>query len=709
MSPEQATGVLEIDARSDVYALACVTYEMLAGQPPHTGPNAQAIIANVLTQPARSLQEVRKTVPLSVDNAVDIALSRIPADRWATVDKYAQALTDTSLTRTRQTTSTIGTWHPVTAKAGWRSVRKWIIPGALVLFGMAIGLGWIIGRGTSGNPGTSAVTRFTIPARGGLPGGQNDRLDVSPDGQVIAYSGREGLMIQHLNREEPMPVPNARRAASPVFSPDGSRLGFGIGYTFHQVLVSDGSPVGITNLNGALFRYGITWRDESTIIYVGSDIGLWEVSVHGGNAHQITSFADSSREIGHMYPQAFRDGQLVTFTVLGPSGLGYDAQVVVQNIRTGQRTIVAEGAIFGRYLVSGHIMYATSDGMLFAVPYDASREEMTGPPFPVESGIRVSYWGGAVWYAISQNGTIAFVRGNDWENHQLIWLDRNGQRIGTIGKPITAESVSLSPDGQSITLYLAQPGNADIYVIDAESGDERRITYGTSVEDWPIWSPDSQKVAYQSAKSAVDHRIEIQGIDGNSDPLTLLSDSSTWLWPASWSPDGQWIAFTWPQASHLDDIYAIQVDNPGNIFPVAVTPSISEGSAQFSPDSNWLAYVSDETGQNEVYVVSFPEIGSKHQISNSSGFDPSWSQSGDELFFRKGTNLLMVARVSTTGSEFRFESPQTLLEFSERVFSYSPTPDGQKFLAMVSNPYSDSEEIHIVQNWFEVVREKSER
>lgn len=707
MSPEQASGELEVDARSDVYALGCVTYEMLAGEPPHTGPNVHAIIAKVLTQPVRSLREMRKTVPLCLEHAVGEALARLPADRWATAQQYAEALTEPRWSTSRQPVSQLETEQPLAAKAAWRAVRRWVVLGAVVLVGIAAGLGWLIGRRTSDIPVPAEVTSFTVPARGGLPGGQAHRLAVSPNGRVLAYTGNDGLMIWRLDREDPLLVPETTGAITPIFSPDGMRIGFARGGTFHQVQVADGSPAGIASIDGAILRYGATWLDDSTIIYVGNDVQLWEIPAHGGESSRVTAFADSTREIGHVWPQAFADGRLLVFTVLGPSGLWYDASVVVQNIRTGERTAIAEKATFGRYLSTGHIVYATSSGMLHAVPFDPSREEVTGPPFPVEAGVRVSYWGGAAHYAISETGTFAFIQGSDWENHLLVWLDRNGHRTGQVGSPVTSESTQLSPDGQRIALYLAQPGNADIYVIDAESGERQRITFDASVEDWPVWSPDSRRLAYQSAKSGLDHRIEIQEIGGVTGPATLLSDSPTWLWPTSWSPDGRWLAFTWPQADRPPDIYAIQVDDPDCIVPVAVTSS-SEHGAQFSPDGHWLAYQSDETGRTELYVVSFPEIEGKQQISSDGGSTLQWSQAGDELFFWKGTSL-MSARVSMTGGVFRAEPAQPMFEVADMAGRFSVAPDGERFLVKVHNPESSADEINIVLNWFEVLKEKAGR
>ncbi len=707
MSPEQASGELEVDARSDVYALGCVTYEMLAGEPPHTGPNVHAIIAKVLTQPVRSLREMRKTVPLCVEHAVGGALARLPADRWATAEQYAAALTDSRWIEGRQTVSPSGTEQPIAAAAAWRAVRRWAVPGAVALVCVAIGLGWLLGHRTSGIPVLTEVTSFTVPARGGLAGGQTHRLAISPNGRVLAYTGGDGLMIQTLDRIGPVLVPGTAGAVTPFFAPDGQWIGYAGGETLNRVSVTGGSPSVVASIPGSILRYGVTWRNDSTIIYVGTDLQLWEVPAHGGEPRPITKFSDSAREISHVWPQAFGDGRLLVFTVLGPSWLWNDASVVVQNLQTGERITIAEKVTFGRYLSTGHIMYADASGTLIAVPFDPAREEVTGTPFPVETGVRVAYTGGAAWYAVSETGTFAFVRGSDWENHLLVWLDRQGRLIGEVGPPVTTETVGLSPDGQRIALYLAQPGNADVYVFDAQSGEQRRVTFDTSGEDNPVWSPDGLRLAYQSAKSGLDHRIEIQEIGSAAGPVAILSASPTWLYPSSWSPDGRWLAFTRPHSERKMDIYAIRVDSTEYVLPVAVT-SARESGAQFSPDGCWLAYQSNETGRTEVYVVSFPEIEGRQQISSGGGYSPRWSHAGGELFFQQGRTI-MTARVSTAGSVFRWEPPQSLFESPVGVLSYSVTPDGERFLVVTTNPESPAAEIHVVLNWFEVLKEKAGR
>jgi len=702
MSPEQAAGEREVDARSDLYALGCVTYEMLAGEPPHTGPNAQAIIAKVLTQPVKSLRESRETVPPSVEFAVEKALARLPADRWGTAQDYAAALTDSRWDTGGQPVPPFGAEQPISVAAAWRALGMWAPLGAISLFLPAAGLMWFLSRTTSPAPVPGDVTSFTVQVQGG--GGPPD-LALSPDGRVLVYTGGEGLVIRTLDRVDPVVVPGTSGASTPFFSPDGRWIGFHQRGTLNRVSVTAGLPMVVGGTSGPgveALPDGATWRNDSTIIFVGADVRLWETPVGEGAPRPVTEFSDSVSEIGHLWPQAFADGRLVVFTVLGPSGLWHDASVVVQDLATGERTTVAEKATFGRYVSTGHIVYADASGTLSAVPFDSRQREVTGPSIPVETGAWVSYWGGEAGYTTSEAGTFAFFRGSDWENHLLAWFDREGRRTGEVGAPLTSEGINLSPGGRRIALYLAQPGNADVYVFDVESGSRTRVTFHAGAEDNPVWSPDGRRLAYQSVKSALDHRIEIKEIESTAPPEPIYSLSGGWLWPSSWSPDGRWIAFSQRQIEHSSNIYAIRVDSVEQVIPVAVS-SAGEISAQFSPDGHWIAYQSNETGRGEVYVVSFPEISGKQQVSNGGGIIPHWSRAGDELFFWQGPTL-MTARVSTADGVFRWEPAQTLFDVPDRMGPYAVAPDGERFLVKIPNPESEIGEIHVVLNWFEVLK-----
>jgi serine/threonine-protein kinase len=374
--------------------------------------------------------------------------------------------------------------------------------------------------------------------------------------------------------------------------------------------------------------------------------------------------------------------------------------VVVHDLEADERVTVMEEVGSGIYSPSGHILYSSATGSVSAVPFDPERMEVTGPSFVLETGVWVSYWGCEAHYAVSEGGTFAFARGSAFENSILSWIDRSGEELGQIGAPLTLEAPRLSPDGTRIATYLASPTNADLYLIDVQTGEQRRITHDPAGEDNPVWSPDGRRLAYRLYGAGDSQSFEVIDIDGAGQPEVVYPRSQFWSRPSSWSPQG-WLAFEQQHPERGRDILALRMDGSEEILTVAGTESY-EYQARFSPEGDWIAYTSDETGQPEVYVVPFPELSWKQQISSNGGHSPRWSQAGDELFFARPGRGMFSARYSTEGRVFRWETPTFL--FPLGVVGVSP--DAQRFLVNRRNPDAWIREIHLVENWFQMVKEK---
>jgi Tol biopolymer transport system component len=411
-----------------------------------------------------------------------------------------------------------------------------------------------------------------------------------------------------------------------------------------------------------------------------------------------------------LWPNALPGGRRIVYTVEGTSGLCGDASVVVHDLETDERITVAERAGYGVYSPSGHILYTSGDGSVSAVPFDPDRMEITGPPIAVETGVWVSSrWCGA-HYAVSEGGTFAFARGSDFENSILSWMDRNGEEGGRIGAPVTIKTPPrLSPDGTRIAAYVAKPGSADIYTIDTRTGDPRRITSGPEMEDAPVWSPDGRQLAYHSWREGSGHVIEVVDLEGSGQPRLVYAVDERWVWPRSWSKQGWLIIKQLADDGGSDDglteLLAIRLDGSGDVLTVAGT-EVGGSYPRFSPDGRWIAYVSYETGQSEIYVVPFPELDRRLQVSSNGGTFPRWSQTGDELFFYSHQDgALMSVRYTTDDGVFRWETPTRAFPLGVAGVS----PDAQRFLVNQSNPDAMVREIHLVENWFQVMQEKEGR
>ena len=463
-----------------------------------------------------------------------------------------------------------------------------------------------------------------------------------------------------------------------------------------DALVTEIARVGSSNYDCV----GASWGPDGTIVYrpAGARV-LFSVPAVGGTPRPLTTIRDPAVETFHHWPQVIDGGQRLLFTIIGPSAGWVDAQIVVEDLDTGERTTVVEQGTHGRYVPTGHVVYATASGTLFAVPYDLASGAPPGDRFPVMPGVRVAGWGGAASFAMSDAGTAAFVHGSNRTRQLLWWVDREGERVRQVGAALSTWVVRLSPDGRRVAVEVHQPVNGDIVLVDTDTGQPERLTFGVGFDQNPVWSPDGRRVAYATYGIEGDSaaRIDVQDVDAGGQAVAVYTqEAATEVWPASWSLDG-WIAFFQAEGGN-NDVYAVHVEDPEQRIGVAVSAA-NEGDPQFSPNGRWLAYGSDETGRPEIYVVSFPEIGRPTQVSTDGGFNARWSAAGNELFFWRDTTL-MRAEVSTDES-FSSGVPAPLFEAPDITedFAYDLAPDGDLFLLALRNPDSAAAEIHVVQNW----------
>jgi len=532
------------------------------------------------------------------------------------------------------------------------------------------------------------VTRFTIP----VPGGHDmvayrPNLAVSNDGRVLAYVSNGTLYKRRLEQGDSEALGVFPGICCLRFTSDGQSILIGTDYGSDLKSVSiDGGA--ITDLSSRII-------DEDIIIGSWFESGGIHLRRAGDTGWtRITNLDSAAAEAAHQWPQLLEGSRSVLFTILGASMMWHDASVVVQDIESGERTTVATGGTFGRYVPTGHVVYVRADGTVEAVPFDLERRQVTGNAFIVEQGVRTGYWGGAASFAISDAGTFAFVRGSSWQQHLLTWVDREGRVLEHVGQPVTVEGIRLSPDERYAVTYVASP-NADIARFDMVTGEQRRITFDTETEDNPIWSPDGRRVAYRKIVAANDVRILTRPLDGQGDVDEIYTATDWFVKAIAWSPDGAALVLSSGKALFMLHLENQRVD----------TVSYESGFADFSPDGRWLAYTSSETGRVEVYVTSYPDLTGKQQVSRNGGRLPIWSARSGELFFVNG-DTLMASAVST-GNGFDWTIPRPLFvrpDLATLDYNFSVSADGQRFLYPAQNPDALAREIHVVLNWFEELR-----
>jgi Tol biopolymer transport system component len=694
MSPEQAAGDRDLDARSDLYSLASVLYEMLAGEPPFTGPTVQAILAKLVIEPPRSIRQVRDTVSPALEATLHQALAKLPADRFTGAAEFADALGHAPVTPSLPQVPV-----PVARRtARLRSVLTRSVPimGALVL--VAVG-GWRLGRSAP----MPSRARFVVAAASQQVDPEYDwapTLAIGAPGPDLVFQDRGLLYLRALDDFTPRPLAGTEGASMPAFSPDGKWLAFHQDGHLRKVALTGGSVVEIAVAD---VGPGMTWGEDDRIYFssLGGNGGIWRVPVAGGVAEPVTEVADSAEEQVHAWPQLLPGGKDLLYTVLGPSGGALDARIVVETIGSkGHRTVVEQGT-FGRYLPSGALLYVSNEGTVFGAPFDDRKGVLTGTPEQVLADVHVASWGGGALLAVAEDGTLAYEPGSSAPPRVVRAVDRSGRDVEAIVPAGYLDGVRLSPDGHQIAATVRAPSRNDIWLFGPQ-GEPERLTFDEAEDEYPVWSPDGTAIAYTSALASQARRLQIKAVAAGTRPRRILT------WPrhlhlSSWSSDGRWLLGYDFSPGQGQDVWAIGSDGADSI-PVAAGPA-SESEPAFSPDGRWVAYQSDESGRMEVFVISFPDLAVKRQISINGGRVPRWDPGGRTLYYLEGDRLMAVPVSSSTG--LRTGSGEVLFRTTARVFDVAP--DGKRFLLVLPNPALAAPGIHVVLDWVREVEEKLQR
>jgi tRNA A-37 threonylcarbamoyl transferase component Bud32 len=692
MSPEQAMGEREITARSDIYALGCVLYEMLTAEPPFEGATAQAIVARVLTESPRSLRPQRKSVPAHVEAAVLTALEKLPADRFESAKAFAEALGDPAYAGSSGSTTRV---IPSRAGAGpGARARQWpVLAAAIALAAVASGLaaGWAVWhpRPPAFPP---TVVRYTVvlPDSAALIDALGP-LAYARDGSVFAYSSRVGLMLRYADRLDVVPVTGGRRGTDPFFSPDGRWLGFRDGAGLSKLPLAGGAAVSICDsCNG----FNFAWGTDDTVRYhappANSVSGrvLMAVSAQGGRPHEFAR-PDSASGEAFRAPILLPGSRTVLFSVYQGSA----SRLAAMDLRTGAITRFDQPGFAPQWVDAGFVVLSNPDGTLIALPFDAERVRPTGPPVTIASGVsRPNAFTPQV--AVSAVGSIVYPRAGGGSPRRLMLVSRSGQATPLTPDAKAFANPRFSPDGRRVAVQIADPMSfsRDVWVLDVTQRVWSRLTTN-GISDRPIWAPDGRRVVYSSNDDL--WRV---AADGSGRPESLLVAPGS-RFGGSVTPDGRTVVFQ-ETGSASNGIRAMAFDTT-QVARTIIPAAFGESAPALSPDGHWLAYQSDQTGQMEVYVRSYPEPGARVPVSLQGGTEPVWAHNGRELFYRSGDSLLVA---SVTLSPALAIAGRRLLFTSSflgggQFREYDVAPDDQHFV-MISGGAAQSTLVG-VQNVFQ--------
>jgi Tol biopolymer transport system component/tRNA A-37 threonylcarbamoyl transferase component Bud32 len=672
MSPEQATGDRGVDGRTDIYSLGAVAYEMIGGEPPHHGTTAQAIIAKLMTEEARPLATLRKSVPPHVAGAIQRALEKLPADRWASAREFSEALNDhrasyqASSAHAAKSGATRGPWLP------------WAIAAAAVLIAAGVSL---MRRSA---PDPQPYLRIPI-AQAARDGAGMRAFAFAPDGMSFAYVARslaDSVPRIHVRRLDDLHarvfagtdgVVTTEEAAALAFSPDGEWIAFQTAGAVRKLRISSGAVTHMMTLD--FLPYGLSWGADTAII-VSTGGRLVSLPANGGSPRPIAT--RDSTTFSRRNPLALPDGDHIVFGSVG--GGGAIAELGILSARTGKVVMLPIRATRPVAMLDGQLLYLGMTKKLEAVPLDVDAGKVSGEPVPVLSDVQP---GEDVDVAISRKGALVYSVSS--HPREIIELRKSGMR--PLGLDSSAYGdVRRSPDGRRIASASEGAGKDHIWIGRVGSTSLERLTdEGSNTR--PEWTPDSREVLFLSNRGGTS-AIWIQRADGGAPAKKLLQIPGVAVWEGQVTPDGKTLIYrTGSQASA--DIWYRSLLGDTTAKPIA-TSRYEEASPRISPDGKWLAYNSTEPGIAEVYVIAFPSLAERMQITHGGGSEPVWA-GNSRLFYTINQRAIASAALSM-GPEVtvtRFDTlPGQDLYFGSGHPSYDALPDGSGVLAIRYTPTS---------------------
>ena len=430
----------------------------------------------------------------------------------------------------------------------------------------------------------------------------------------------------------------------------------------------------------------------------------------GGTPEVLTALDIEKGEASHRWPEMLPGGKAVLYTVTVSEG-GFN--IAVLPLENGEPRILVRGGSHAHYVPTGHLAYARPPsgegqvgrrGGLLAVPFDLARLRVTGPPVAILEGVEV-WFGGATHFSFSDDGSLVYAPSGSRADRRLVWVDRQGK-----AEPLSEDrrffmSANVSPDGERLAVSIRGGGSNqnDVWIYEMARRSLTRFTFQQAYNWYPVWTPDGKRMAFQSYYE-LEGRTDLlwKSADGSGEAELLLGGGSN-LVPYSWSPDGRLLAFSRSSPTTRSDIWLLPVEGDRKPQPFLQTP-FSEYGPMFSPDGRWIAYVSDESGQREVYVRPYPGPGGKVQVSTEGGNQPRWAPNSRELFYRRGNKMMAVAL--TTKPSFTAGTPKELFEIAGGV-GYDVAPDGRRFLFIKEGEDQPAaNQLNVVLNWFDELRRR---
>jgi eukaryotic-like serine/threonine-protein kinase len=628
--------------------------------------------------------------PPALDRVVKKCLAKEPDDRW----QSARDLHD-ELKWIAEGGSQAGVAAPVVTQRRRRERIAWALAAAGLL--LAAVLAFVFARSYTNQPKPSVI-RFLVSPPENVNWGPISPISISPDGRFLAFvgvsqDGRQQLWLRRLDNVAAQELPGTDGARYPIWSPDSQYLAFFDSAGLKKVSISGGYPQTLSEVARGYFG---SWGTDGVIAFSGAGTNtLSRVSEAGGAPSPMTTLDQSRGEFVHTFPWFLPDGRHFLYGAVRAAGPRAERWVCAGSLDSKETNCLLKADSVAVYAPPGYLLYLRG-GTLMAQPFDAKRLLVTGDAVPIASS--------AGSFSISANGILAYVPGTSGEaGLQLQWFDRSGKKLGMVGQPADYSSPALSPDGAKIAVGIqsAGSGGRSIWIFDLKRGTSSRLTFDSADEFNPVWSRDGSQILFSSALKGTRDIYE-KAAGGLGESQMVFESATQQKNVDDWSPDGRYVVYDITAAPV--SLWILPLFGDRNPFPF-VQNIYSVRQARFSPNTRYVAFSSDETGNFEIYVQTFPARGGKWQVSTGGGRSPEWRRDGKELYFLSGTKLMAVD-VNTAGPQFEMGTPKPLFEMQfgggtavNPNAIYRPTADGQRFLVVTSAGQQGVSPVTMVTNW----------